>query len=514
MERLIVADAVRTSQGIAGDAIHIRDGRIAAVGTAHQLRRAGLTEDRYPGSTIVPGLIDAHFHPTGYTASVTRLNVEAAADHADLIDRIRTYAADRDPAIPIVGTRLNEVAMAEGVLPDRDLLDRAVSDRPLLLYRYDGHVAIANTAGLARGGVTASTAPPIGGRIERNDSGRPTGVLKETAIDLVAHALGGRAADLQPEEVLATLHDLRDQGLTRLGAIASVGQGLFCGGARELELLCAVGRDTPLYLDVLVIAEDPDGLEDAARHIADVRSGRLRFLGVKIFADGSFGGRTAAMDEPFTDRDTTGVDRLDAEKHRALARAALDMGGSVAIHAIGDRANGNVLDLFESLLDEGADPNRLRIEHVSVLRAADFERMASLGITASVQPAFIASERDWVETILGPDRLRRTYAFRSMLDAGIELAGGSDCPVEPPDPLAGVEAARHRFGVMPREALTGAEALDLFTVGAARAVQADEPLTTGSPANLTILDADPVELPADRVAATRVMATWVDGEPA
>ncbi len=514
MERLIVADSVRTPKGLIGDAVHVRHGRIAAVGTTDDLRRPGLSEDRYPGCVIVPGLVDAHFHPTGYTASVTRLNVEDAWDHGDLADRIRRYAADRDPSLPIIGTRLNEVSMAEATLPDRHLLDSALDDRPVLLYRYDGHVAVANTAALEAGNVGFETANSPGGRIERDDSGRPTGVLKETAIDLVADVLGGRAADLRPDEMLATLHDLRSMGLTRLGAIASLGQGLFCGGARELELLCEIGADSPLYLDVLVIADDRQELEAAAERIADTRSNRLRFLGVKIFADGSFGGRTAAMDDPFSDQDTVGVMRLDVERHRDLARAALEMGGSVAIHAIGDRANGEVLDLFEELIELGAEPGRLRVEHASVLREEDFERMSRLGVIASVQPAFIGSEHDWVESILGPERLRRTYAFRSMLDAGIHLAGGSDCPVEPPAPLAGIEAARHRFGMVPGESLTGVEALDLFTAGAARALRADPPLAIESPANLTILDADPVDSPADLVVTTRVVSTWIDGEPA
>lgn len=483
------------------------------MGRADELRRPDLPEDRFAGATIIPGLIDAHFHPTGYTASVTRLNVDGAADHADLVDRIRAYARDRDPLVPIVGTRLNEVTMAEGILPDRHLLDRAVTDRPVLLYRYDGHVAISNTAGLERGRVTSATADPPDGRVEKDDVGEPTGVLKETAIDLVADELGGRAADLEPQEVLTALDDLRSMGLTRLGAIASVGQGLFCGGAHELELLCDIGRDAPLYLDVLVIAQNPAELEEAAERIAAARSHRLRFLGVKIFADGSFGGRTAAMDEPFTDRATTGVDRLDWDRHAAVARGALDMGGTVAIHAIGDRANGNVLDLFEHLLDHGAQPNRLRIEHASVLRQSDFARMGELGVTASVQPAFIGSEHDWVETILGAERVRRTYAFRSMLDAGVRLAGGSDCPVEPPSPLAGIAAARHRFGLVPEESLTGDEALHLFTGGAAHALGTTQPLSSEGPANLTILDADPVAVPPTEVSAIKVVSTWVDGEP-
>lgn len=514
MERLVRADAIRHPQGHADDALLIRDGKVAAIGPASDLARPDLPEDAYPGCVVLPGLMDAHFHPVGYTASVTRLNVEGARDHADLVDRIRGYALERDPSLPIVGTRLNEVTMSEGRLPDRRLLDEAVSDRPLLLYRYDGHVAISNTAGLRTGHVTGSTPIPPGGAIEVDVHGQPTGVLKETAIDLVAQELGGRSSDLTPEEVLAALHDLRSMGLTRLGAIASPGRGLFCGGDRELELLCELGDDLPLYLDVLVIADDAAELEAAARLIDERGGHRLSFLGVKIFADGSFGGRTALMDEPFRDRPTTGVDRLDQRRHEDLARAALAMGGSVAIHAIGDRANANVLDLYRRMRHDGlGDDGRLRIEHASVLRVSDIERMAELGVTASIQPAFLGSEHDWIATILGTERLNRTYAFRTMLAAGVALAGGSDCPVEPPSPLAGIAAARHRYGVVESEGLTAGQALDLFTSGAAHALRAPRPLDIGSPANLTVLEDDPMTTSPGSLPSLRIADTWVDGRP-
>ncbi len=513
MDRLLIADSLRTGEGVRDDSVLISDGRIAATGPADELRRPGLAEDRYPGTTILPGLIDAHFHPVGYTASVVRLNVEKAASHVDLVDSIRSYATNLPPAQPVIGTRLNEQSMEETQLPDRQLLDEADAERPLLLYRYDGHVAIANTAALALAGVDAATLDPNGGRIERDSSGVPTGILKETAIDLVADELGGRAADLTAAEVLATLQDLRSMGLTRLGAIASLGQGLFCGGARELDVLCDIGRDLPLYLDVLIITDDPAELEAAADRIRSVGTPRLNFLGVKIFGDGSFGGRTAAMSEPFADRDTIGVDRLDPAVHGDVAQSALDMGGMVAVHAIGDRANANVLDLYERLLDRGADPAKLRIEHVSVLLDSDFDRMASLGVTASVQPAFLGSEHDWLDTILTPDQIRRTYAFNTMQSAGIRMAGGSDCPVEPPPPLSGMAAAIHRYGHSQTERLSFDAALTLFTVGAASALASDQPLEAGAPANLTIVEGDPATADPALLASTEVVATWIDGEP-
>lgn len=512
MNRLVTAERVRGGPPDS-NSILIADGRVSEIGEVANLRRPGIAETAYPHATIVPGLVDSHFHPVGYTASVFRLNVDGSTDHADLVERIRTYSSDLDPAEPIIGTRLNEEAMAEQSLPDRHLLDAALSDRPLLVYRYDGHVAVANTTALAAGGVTGDTKPPSGGAIEVDAAGNPTGVLKETAIDLVAEALGGRASNLRAPELLSVLGDLRSMGLTRLGAMASLGRGLFCGGGRELELLCEVSADLPLRLDVFVIADNPADLEHGANLISDARSSRLRFAGVKIFADGSFGGRTAAMDTPFDDRATRGIDRLEPTRDLPLARAALDMGAAVAVHAIGDRANATVLDFHTTLLDEGADPGRLRIEHASVLRSDDFERMADLGVTASVQPAFLSSEFGWVESILGPERLRRTYAFRSMLDAGIPLAGGSDCPVEPPGPLAGMAAARHRHGLNREQRLSGEESLDLFSSSAARALGVSGGLQPHGAADFTVLADDPVTVAPEALPTIAVEATWIDGQP-
>jgi predicted amidohydrolase YtcJ len=153
----------------------------------------------------------------------------------------------------------------------------------------------------------------------------------------------------------------------------------------------------------------------------------------------------------------------------------------------------------------------LRIEHASVVSPSDVERMAHLGITAVVQPAFLASEHEWLEDRLGPGRLRRTYPFRTLLDAGVPLAGSSDCPVEPPSPLHGMAAARHRAGIVPDEALTGDEALALFTGRSAAAIGDDAALEIGRPATFTVLDRDPVDTSPDRLASGRALATWVDG---
>jgi predicted amidohydrolase YtcJ len=187
------------------------------------------------------------------------------------------------------------------------------------------------------------------------------------------------------------------------------------------------------------------------------------------------------------------------------------MGGRVAIHAIGDRANGGILDLMQRLIATGADPTMLRVEHASVLTQTDIERFGQLGVTASVQPAFIASETEWLEKRLGPERIRRTYPFKSLAEVGAPLAGGSDSPVEPPHPLLGMAAARDRLGLIPEEALTAGQALSLFTTDAARACGIDATLDAGAPADLTVLDTDPIEGTPEELRSAVIVATWTAG---
>jgi hypothetical protein len=300
-------------------------------------------------------------------------------------------------------------------------------------------------------------------------------------------------------------------GITSIGAILGLGDGPWASLGDEVARLVAVADRLPITVHAFVIAHTADGLADGARRL-DVGSNRLRWAGYKGFADGSLGGHTAAMHAPFSDRpDEMGTMRLDASD-RELARTALAMGGMVAIHAIGDRANGAVIDLFEELIAEGASPRKLRIEHASVLDRSDIERMARLGTIASVQPAFLGSEFEWIADRVGADRIVSTYPFASMDYAGVPMCGGSDSPVESPDPWAGMALARDRAGVLRAESLLPDRALSLFTDGAAHALEEPLPLSPMSPADVVVVDRDPVTSDPDELRRTVVYETWVRGE--
>jgi predicted amidohydrolase YtcJ len=428
VKRLIVADAIVTSMGVRGNAVLIEDGRVAAVGDHGDLRRSNLVEERYPGGFLSPGFRDAHIHAVPYAALLAGCSLKRAASIDDLVDRLGRFAATQPENAPIVATRFDDESLAEGRLPDRHDLDRAVPDRPAVIYRYCGHVAVANSAALAASGIDATTPDPEGGSLDRHD-GAPNGVLRETAAGLIAPALA-RGGSLEPKALISGLERLASLGITSIGAMIGYGEQPSEKLEAEIALWCEAARELPIKVHGITITDDPDQLS-AAKTALNSAGARLNWLGVKRFADGSLGGHTAAMCSPFSDVDTTGTYRL-TDADAAIAKTCVAMEGMVCIHAIGDRAVGGVLDVFTDLVDGGADPASLRMEHVSVISPDQIERFASLGATASIQPAFLASESAWLGDRVGPDRGGWVYPFASMRDAGIPLAGSSDCPVEPP----------------------------------------------------------------------------------
>jgi hypothetical protein len=378
-----------------------------------------------------------------------------------------------------------------------------------LVHRYCGHIAVANSLALAGAGVTADTADPAGGVIDRDQHGLPTGVLRETAIDAVSSSLAA-AVQVGPDELNGALTGLAGLGITSIGAMTRVDGGPWATLGNEADITARAAPDLPIRAHAYVVASTVADLGSYAREL-DNAGPLLRWAGLKRFGDGSLGGHTAAMYEPFSDMaGETGTLRL-SEIDEELARGCIDLGGTVAIHAIGDRAVSGVLDLFETLVAEGVAGRRLRVEHASVLTERDMARCARLGIIASVQPAFMGSETGWLERRVGAERLTRTYPLASLETAGVLLAGGSDCPVEPPNPWAGMALARDRAGINPDEGLSADSAFRLFTSGAAAALGESEPLAVGSPADYLVVDRDPLTATPDELRETKVIGTWISG---
>ncbi|HEX6221722.1 MAG TPA: amidohydrolase family protein [Acidimicrobiia bacterium] len=403
---------------------------------------------------------DHHLHPFGYAALVHGLELMDAPDLETVMKRVKERAGTVEGTV--IGHRLNDEGVAELRLPTAVDIDGVVSDRPVLLYRYCGHIAVANSAAMALAGLDETTPDPPGGSFDRDAGGRPNGILRETAVKPVSRALEPLTPPPSDLEIISALAGLRRMGIGSITGMVSVSDNVWCGVDDEVETLVRIAPDLPIDIDVLLIASSSQDLVSAKERI-DGAQGPVRFLGYKDFMDGSLGGHTAAMYEPFADRsDTRGMERYDHDRMVEIGKTSLDQGGVVAIHAIGDRANDLVLHVHQDLISSGADPGRLRVEHASVIRDETIERMASIGVTASIQPAFLASEESWLEKRLGADRMSLAYPFRSMMEAGIPLLGGSDSPVELPDPETGIEAAVDRHGINPDEALSRTQAEALF----------------------------------------------------
>jgi predicted amidohydrolase YtcJ len=495
MSQLITASSVFGHAD--ADSVVVSEGRITAVGRADDLHEAGVTRRPRRTGVIVTGLRDAHIHPSGYAAAVSGLTLGDATSFAELQDRVIEAALALPPGVPVTGSRLDENVLREGRLPTRTDLDSFLENRPIVLTRYCGHVAVASTAALRRAGVGRTTADPPEGSIDRDAAGNPTGILRETAIALVTSALAADTPTPGPRRLLTALSGLAGLGITRIDAIVSTGTAMWCGTGNELDELIEISPDLPIGVSVFVTAASPSELVAAAEALRDTP---LRWAGWKSFSDGSLGGHTAAMDQPYQDHPGTGSLRLDARRDATMAEATLDMGGTVAIHAIGDRANTAVLDLFETLKGGWADPARFRVEHASVLSPVLVERFAKLGVTASVQPAFISSEVEWLPGRLGPERTRWTYPLRSLDEAGVPLLAGSDSPVEDPNPWPAIAAAAVN-PINPEESLG---------VGRALAIYGGRSPRVGDVADLIVVDQDPTL--TDDLASTTVLETYVAGE--
>lgn len=469
------------------------------------------------GRTLIPGLIDAHGHVMELGFSRLNLDLTGTRSLEEAKARIEAFAR-ANPGRPwILGFGWNQEAWGLGRFPTAADLEGLAGGRPIWLQRVDGHAGWANAAALGAAGITATTRAPAGGRII-SEGGKPAGVLVDKAMDLMAHALPAP----QPKDYDAALQQAQDALLARgVTAIADMGTSI-----ADWQAFRRAGDRGALRVRIMGYAR---GVEAAALIAGPgptpwLYDDRLRLGGVKLFMDGALGSRGAWLKAPYADAPReTGLPLLTPIQLRnQMSRAAMD-GFQLAIHAIGDRANAEVLDAIDELSATYAGDRRWRVEHAQIVDPADLPRFAAHGTIASMQPQHATSDWQMAIARLGTARLGGAYAWRSMLDAGVPLAFGSDVPVEPADPFIGLKSALTRMdaqdqppgGWQPEQRLTLAEALRAYTWGAAHAGFAEERfgnLAPGQRADFLILDSD-IELarPAD-LPATRIREIWIGGQ--
>ena len=507
-------------------ALAIKQGRILAVGDNDAILRlagAGSQKIDLDGRLVVPGFIDTHIHFYEWSLKRQDLPLDGLTCLEDLLTQMRQAAHRRPPGQWIMGQGWNETDWAVPRQPDRDILDRVVPDHPVLLWRCDLHLAVANSAALALAGIDDATSDPPEGRIERDPTGRPTGILRELAINLVRKAVAPPTdADVRAAygEAARALHR---RGITGIHDVRLMADE---DGARAFRAFQALDREDRLDLRswVTLPGHRLDDIIDLG-----LRTGfgnpRLRVGHVKFFSDGGMGARTAWMVDPFLDAGC-GMPMVDmAELARSVARA--DRAGlAVMIHAVGDRANRGLIDLFEALeADRGrtggsrpAVPHR--IEHVQMIRPEDARRLGQLPLALCLTPANLLLDMNLIDAAVG-EKGRWAYDFRRLMDTGAPVMFSSDCPVCDPSPLLGMHAAvtRRRTDGSPEEGwhpasrVTLREALAAYTAIPAAVHRTPDVgvVAPGKRADLAVLSENILSEPTPWLPDVTVDMTVFDG---
>lgn len=473
------------------------------------------------GSTLLPGFIDCHLHPiifAFYLLNPDLTNVNSLEELKQLLKNASEAKGDDDL---VVGFNLKEENFDRPILPTKWDLDEACSTKPIFILRYDGHIGIANTKALELVGITRDSIAPEGGEIRKNDKGDLTGVISENALELILSKISVPG----PKEIKGAAEQafmiLAKKGLTSLhGVLSTDTKGEFGGAAAvEMSIYKSLLDIIPQNWYTLINTDKPEKLIRLKKPPLDDYSKESKFKinCLKLYLDGSFGAKTACMHEPFSDApDMCGFCVIDEDEIYEKMKIAHNNGFQICIHAIGDKGNRIVVDLYIRLLEEFPRENhRHRIEHASMLTQDVIQDMKKYGIIASCQPPFLNSEYTWLEKRLGKERLKYTYPFKSIIDAGVILASGSDCPIEDPSPLLGLHALINRNGLVIEECISVEEALKTYTLNAAYAAFEEDvkgSIEVGKLADLVILNKNPMEIPKEEIKEIKVLETIIRGK--
>lgn len=508
-------------------AIAIRDGKIAAVGSDADIAafagpKTNLVDLR--GRLALPGFNDAHVHFYIGGDTLTSIDLRGVASQQQFRDAMRAYVATRPAGEWILNGSWDQEKWTPAALPTSALIDDITPDHPVWVNRSDGHMMLANRLAMQIAGVDRNTPDVPGGEIVRDASGNPTGIFKDAAKRLVDRAIPLPSAAHIRNAILAAQRHALENGVTSVQDMGVLGSR---GGETMVEVLRAyqaLERAGELHVRISAHLPLPEWRRLADAGIcANFNTGWLQLGGVKSFSDGSLGSTTAWFFSPYTDApDTCGLpseELHDVEQWYANLRDADRAGLQLVIHAIGDRANSTVLDMLERLEKEnGIRDRRARIEHAQHLRPQDIARFRQLNVLASVQPYHCIDDGRWAEKRIGQERAHSTYAFRSLMDAGVKVAFGSDWWVAPISPLLGIYAAatrrtldgQHPDGWIPREKVSVEQAVRAYTAEPAYASGEEHrkgTLAAGMLADIAVLSEDifaidPVELPNVQVDMT------------
>ncbi len=525
-------------------AMAVREGRICALGSDEAILAAWSAEEQIDlqGAFVYPGLIDAHAHLYGLGEEAVILAVHGTGDKEAIISMLSARAANTAQNQWIRGRGWDQNDWPEKTFPNNNDLDRATTAHPVFLSRIDGHAAWVNSLALELSGITADTPDPEGGRIVRLEDGSPTGILLDKAIELVrAHI---------PPPTREELKVGYQAAIDRCIAVGMTGMHDMGMDAEDIEAVRSLIDEGKFPFRIVAYI---DGRGDTWEQY--LKAGRqsygnqqLTVAGLKLYADGALGSRGAWMLEPYSDDPgNSGIPIIDEDTIAFEAARAVEAGMQVCVHAIGDAAVRRVLNGYARALEQNASPPYpLRVEHAQVISDIDIPRFAALGVLPSMQPTHCTSDMYWAEARLGAIRVRNAYAWARLIGTGTYIPGGSDFPVERPDPLAGIHAAAFRKDALGRPAsakdieehfqvdplhpeerdrwsegwygsqrMSREHAVRAFTSWAAQAAGMQTSvgvLSEGSWADFVILSRDLLTVPEEEFLETTVRETWHGGE--
>jgi len=505
------------------EAVAAQGGRIIAVGTTAELRALagpGTKLVDLGGSLVLPGFIDSHTHFLAGGFALKSLQLRDAASRQEFVARIAAKARELGPGRWIQNGDWDHQQFIPVELPRKDWIDAVTPDNPVCVNRFDGHMILANSLALKLAGVTKDTPVPPGGEIEKDPAtGEPTGILKDEAMGFVYSKIPDPSFEEDLEAAQASVRHAASNGVTTVNEMADA------TSLQVFQELARRGRLTTRVHVYIPISE----VGTLARLKARSPFGGpcLTLAGLKGFVDGSLGSATAYFFEPYADDpSTSGILNGQMFPEGIMEKRILEAdkaGLQVAVHAIGDRANSLLLDIFEkAVAANGPRDRRWRVEHAQHLRPADIARFGKLGLVASVQPYHAIDDGRWAETKIGPERVKTTYAFESLRRAGAVLAFGSDWTVAPLNPILGIYAAvtrrtldgKNPDGWVPGEKVSVEEAVKAYTVNGAWAEFAEAEKGTieaGKLADLVVLDRNIFAIPPEEIGQVKVRLTIFDG---
>jgi predicted amidohydrolase YtcJ len=509
------------------EAVATDEERILAVGRTADVRKLVGRKTRVidlAGSLALPGFIDSHTHFLKGGFSLSSIQLRDVTTRDEFVKRVEAKAQELDKGDWILEGNWDHEQFSPPELPRKEWIDAVSPDNPVCVSRYDLHIVLANSLALKIGGITKVTRSPEGGEIQKDpDTGEPTGILRDAAIDLVMRHIPEPSMKTRLKAAEAALRYASELGVTSVTDMADASS--FAVSLEVYQQLFKEGRlTTRIYFFIPI---DEMGIVEQLRLKTPFGNDWLSIGGLKGFADGGLGASTAYFFEPYADNPhNSGLLAPQMFPEGIMEKRVLQAdkdGLQVAIHAIGDKANFIVLNIFEKIAAQNGNPDRRwRIEHAQHLRPEEIGRFAQLGVIASVQPYHAIDDGRWAEAKIGKERCRTTYAFKSLLDGGATLALGSDWPVAPLDPLIGVYAAvtrrttdgKNPAGWFPEQKMPLDEALRGFTWNGAYAEFSEKTkgsLEEGKLADVVVVDQNLFKIPPEKIKDARVKLTIVGG---